>query len=76
MKGVILQEVLLNQVRKDSVGVSVQLLNGEMHKGLVKGFDSFTIIIESKGLQVLIYKHAIASIQPESYVQLSQRKTV
>ncbi|HOV70236.1 MAG TPA: RNA chaperone Hfq [Clostridia bacterium] len=75
MKGIILQEVLLNTVRKEQVAVSVNLLNGQKVTGMVKGFDSFTIIIESEGTQTLIYKHSIASIIPSSYVQLSQKKT-
>ena len=75
MKGVILQEVLLNQVRKDHVQVDVSMLNGESQSGLVKGFDSFTIMLESSGQQKLIYKHAVACISPHGYVQLSQRKS-
>lgn len=76
MKGVILQEVLLNQVRKDQVQVSVHMLNGDKQNGYVKGFDSFTIILELNGEQTLIYKHAVACIIPSSYVQLSQKKPV
>ena len=72
---VILQEVLLNQVRREQIPVWINMLDGEKRKGVVKGFDSFTIILESaEGDQVLVYKHAISSIIPQGYVQLSQRK--
>ena len=71
---VVLQEVLLNQVRREQISVDVHLVNGEIVNGLVKGFDSFTIIVEQNKKQNLIYKHAIASIIPNEFVQLSQKK--
>lgn len=63
-KTINLQDIFLNQVRKENVGVSIHLVNGFQIKGNVKGFDSFTVIIESMGRQQLIYKHAISTITP------------
>jgi host factor-I protein len=57
-----LQDSFLNQVRKDGSEVKVLLLDGTQIKGQVKGFDSFTLIVQSKGIQSLIYKHAIAQM--------------
>ena len=31
---------------------------------MVKGFDNFTVILESDGKQDLVYKHAISTIIP------------
>lgn len=59
-----LQDVFLNQVRKEKIGVIIYLTNGFQLKGHVKGFDSFTVILESEGKQNLIYKHAISTISP------------
>ena len=59
-----LQDSFLNQARKDHVAVSIHLMNGFQIKGSVKGFDHFTIIVESGGRQQLIYKHAISTIAP------------
>ncbi len=59
-----LQDSFLNQVRKDSVSVTVYLINGFQLKGVVKGFDNFTVILEADGKQQLIYKHAISTITP------------
>ncbi len=59
-----LQEVLLNQTRKDKIGVTIFLANGFQLKGVIKGFDSFTVILESDGRQQMIYKHAISTIIP------------
>ncbi|HEX2999160.1 MAG TPA: RNA chaperone Hfq [Armatimonadota bacterium] len=59
-----LQDAFLNQVRKESIGVMVHLVSGAQFKGMVRGFDQFTVILESQGKLQLIYKHAIASIIP------------
>ncbi|KXG76866.1 RNA chaperone Hfq [Thermotalea metallivorans] len=59
-----LQDVFLNQVRKEHVHITIYLVNGFQIKGMVKGFDSYTIVLESEGKQHLIYKHAISTITP------------
>lgn len=57
-----LQDSFLNQVRKDGTEVEVTLVNGHTHKGVVRGFDNFTVILCVAGRQHLVYKHAIAQI--------------
>ncbi len=59
-----LQDVFLNQVRKDKTAITVFLLSGFQIKGIVTGFDNFTVVIDSDGKQQLIYKHAISTIIP------------
>lgn len=59
-----LQDAFLNQVRKESIAVTVYLVNGFQLRGLVKGFDNFTLILESDGKQQMVYKHAISTIMP------------
>ncbi len=59
-----LQDVFLNQVRKEHVAVTIFLTNGFQLKGIVKGFDNFTIILDSDGKQQMIYKHAVSTIIP------------
>lgn len=59
-----LQDGFLNQVRKENVSVIIHLVNGFQLKGLVKGFDNFTVILDSAGKQQLVYKHAISTIMP------------
>jgi len=65
-----LQDVFLNQVRKEHIAVTIYLTNGFQLKGLVKGFDNFTVIIESDGRQQLVYKHAISTISPMKLVNI------
>ncbi len=60
-----LQDVFLNQVRKENVSVTIYLVNSVQLRGLVRGFDSFTVLLDSPGRPTqLVYKHAITSIVP------------
>jgi host factor-I protein len=59
-----LQDAFLNQVRKDKAPVTIYLVNGFQIKGIVKGFDNFTVIVEMEQRQQLVYKHAISTIAP------------
>lgn len=65
-----LQDLFLNQLRKDRTVVTVYLTNGFQLRGCVRGFDSFTIILENEGRQNLIYKNAISTITPTRPVRL------
>ncbi len=59
-----LQDTFLNQLRKDKAVVTMFLMNGFQLHGVVKGFDGFTVILDSEGKQQLIYKHAISTVVP------------
>ena len=38
---------------------------------LVKGFDSFVVLVESDGKQQMIFKHAISTIVPPKPLELT-----
>jgi host factor-I protein len=60
-----LQDMFLNQVRKENIPVTVFLSGGVQVNGLVRGFDAFTVLLESPGKPTqLVYKHAMSSIVP------------
>lgn len=59
-----LQDIFLNSARKERISVTIHLTNGFQLKGNVKGFDSFTVILDCDGKQMMIYKHAISTITP------------
>lgn len=67
-----LQDSFLNHVRKENVGVVIYLVNGFQLRGMVRGFDNFTVIIENEGKQQLVYKHAISTISPASNIMIIQ----
>ena len=65
-----LQDVMLNQVRKEKIAVVVFLTNGFQQKGFIKGFDNFIIILEVDGKMQMIYKHAVSTIIPTKNINL------
>ncbi|MDQ0491883.1 MULTISPECIES: RNA chaperone Hfq [Paenibacillus] len=73
-KSINIQDTFLNQLRKDSIPVTVYLINGFQVRGTIKAFDNFTIVIDSDGKQQLIYKHAISTFSPQRNVSLVQQQ--
>ena len=59
-----LQDLILNEVRKEHVPVTLFLMNGFQRKGIITGFDSFIVVLSSEGKQQMIYKHAISTLVP------------
>ena len=69
-KGLNLQDVILNQARKDRIPLTVFLTNGYQFKGIIRGFDQFIVILETDGKQQLVYKHAISTIVPARQISI------
>jgi len=63
-----LQDTFLNQLRKEGQSITLFLVNGFQLRGVVKGFDNFTVVIECDGKQHMVYKHAISTIVPTKAV--------
>ncbi|MCG6551510.1 MAG: RNA chaperone Hfq [Candidatus Magnetominusculus sp. LBB02] len=68
-----LQDTYLNLLRKEKMPVTVYLINGVKLKGVIKGFDSFVLILKDVRQQ-LIYKHAISSILPEADINIKDEE--
>lgn len=66
-----LQDLFLNNARKERVPVTIFLMNGVQVKGYVKGFDSYIVLLEGENKQQnLIYKHAVSTIVPGKNINL------
>ncbi len=63
-KTINLQDAFLNQARRERLNVTMFLMNGFQLHGVVRGFDGFTVVLDSDGRQQLIYKHAISTVVP------------
>ena len=59
-----LQDQFLNQLRREKAVVTMFLMNGFQLHGVVRGFDGFTVVLDSDGRQQLIYKHARSTVVP------------
>jgi host factor-I protein len=66
-----IQDTFLNRARAQRLPVTVFLVNGFQLRGLVTGFDNFTVVLDSEGKQQLIYKHAISTIIPARPIDLN-----
>ena len=66
-----LQDLFLNEVRKERQLVTVFLMNGFQMKGVITGFDSFVVTLVSEGRQQMIYKHAISTVVPARPVKMA-----
>lgn len=66
-----LQDLFLNQTRRDRQVVTLFLMNGFQMRGIVRGFDNFTVVLETDGKQQLIYKHAISTLVPGKNVDMN-----
>ena len=64
------QDIFLNQARRERTMLTVFLMNGFQMRGVITGFDSFVVILESDGKQQMLYKHAISTIVPIAVIDL------
>lgn len=67
-----LQDIFLNRARKQAVPVTMFLMNGFQLRGVITGFDSFVVVLDSEGKQQFIYKHAISTIAPMRSISLTE----
>ncbi len=59
-----LQDAFLAECKRVGTSVTVYLMNGFQLRGVVKGFDPFTVLLEYEQKTHLVYKHAISTISP------------
>ena len=59
-----LQDAILKEVRRERVPVTLFLMNGFQLRGVLTGYDSFVVVLNSDGKQQMIYKHAISTLVP------------
>lgn len=57
-----IQDQFFNQLRKDRSFATIYLVNGIKLTGKIKSFDKFTVILENKNQEQMIFKHAISTI--------------
>jgi len=69
-KGQNLQDIFLNQIRKQHISVTIFLVNGVKLQGVITWFDSYSILLKREGHIQLVYKHAISTIMPAGAVDL------
>ena len=66
------QDTFLCRARAERVPLTLFLMNGFQLRGVLRAFDSFTVVLDSDGKQQLIYKHAISTIAPARPLNLGE----
>ena len=61
-----LQEIFLNQIRKEKLSVTIFLINGVKLQGIITWFDNFSVLLKRDNHIQLIYKHSISTIMPSN----------
>jgi host factor-I protein len=59
-----LQDVFLNGARRERLRVTVRLMDGTEVCGRIKSFDRYALLVEHDESDVLLFKHAVATIRP------------
>ncbi|MCA1662401.1 MAG: RNA chaperone Hfq [Novosphingobium sp.] len=70
-KGQNLQDLFLNQLRKNKTPVTMFLVKGVKLQGIVTWFDNFSILLRRDGQSQLVYKHAISTVMPSQPLALA-----
>ena len=68
-----LQDVFLNNARRQRISVTVFLLNGIKLQGFITWFDNYSILLKRDGHIQLIYKHAVSTIMPATTIDLQEQ---
>jgi host factor-I protein len=57
-----IQDLYLNAMRRDKSPVTIFLIGGVRLTGKIRGFDKYSVVLESNNQDQLIFKHAISTI--------------
>lgn len=57
-----IQNSFFNKVRKDRTRVSITLNGGHRIAGFVRSFDRFTLLLDTRQGDQMVFKHAIATV--------------
>ena len=74
-RGQLLQDPLLNAIRKEHIPVSIYLVNGIKLQGQIESFDQYVVLLRNTVTQ-MVYKHAISTVVPTRPVSIPNTGTV
>jgi len=57
-----IQDVYLNNVRREKTPITIFLVSGVKLMGRLRGFDKYSVILEANHQDQLIFKHAISTV--------------
>jgi host factor-I protein len=60
--GVNVQDGFFYALRREARPIHVYLVTGKRVTGVLRRFDRYALVVESHGLEHLVYKHAVATV--------------
>lgn len=70
-----IQDVFLNAARKSATPVIIHIINGfTLKDAIVKSYDSYSLLVECDGRQMMIYKHAVSTITASQPIEIKNEK--
>ncbi len=57
-----IQNSFFNKVRRDHTRVNIALNSGHRLAGFVKSFDRFTLLLDTRNGDQMVFKHAVATV--------------
>lgn len=69
-----MQDIFLNNCRKEKKPVTVYLVNGVKLQGIITGFDNFSVVLRRNQHSQLVYKHSIATVVPSGSISLMPKE--
>ena len=67
-----IQDGFLFHSLRSGATVAIQLVTGERLEGRLRRFDRFAIILDVSGLEILVYKHGIVSIEGPATAEIEE----
>ena len=58
------QDEFLKKAADSQAVMRANLVSGKDISGRIKAFDNFTVVFATKGIEILVYKSAIAALGP------------
>jgi host factor-I protein len=67
-----LQDIFLNNLRKNKTPVTMFLVKGVKLQGIITWFDNFSVLLRRDGQSQLVYKHAISTVMPAQSMDMTE----
>ena len=69
-----IQSYYLAKAKKQHTPMIIYTMNGFQVKGKITNYDRFAILVDSDGVEKMLYKHAVSTIQPDDQKMDMQEK--
>ena len=69
-----IQSYFLAKAKQQQTPMIIYTMNGFQVKGKITNYDRFTILVDSDGVEKMLYKHAVSTIQPDDQKTDTQEK--